>query len=167
MIVNKEAFTLIEVILVIALVALLACLGMMQLSFLDSTIARMEVDKLSVVCSFLQQHAIVTNSEQVLKCDVLKNEYHFGSSREIVSRRIAFDFLKGTMGSPGNPNHSITKAITFAGSSIHFYPTGIISSGTIYLVDKNNRYMYALSNAISQVSHVRLYRYDGGKWKIL
>lgn len=164
---SKEAFTLIEVIIVIALVALLACLGLTQLSFLDSTITRMEVDKLAVVCSFLQQHAIATDSEQVLKCDVSKNEYHFGNSREILSRRIAFDFLKGALGSPGNPSHPITKAITFVGSSIHFYSTGIISSGTVYLVDKNNRYMYALSNAISQVSHMRLYRYDGGKWKML
>lgn len=167
MIANKEAFTLIEVIIVIALVALLACLGLTQLSFLDSTIARIEVDKLAVACSFLQQHAIATNSEQILKCDAQKNEYQCGNSREILSRRIAFDFLKGALGSPGNPNHLITKAITFPGSSIHFYPTGIISSGTVYLVDKNNRYMYALSNAISQVSFLRLYRYDGGKWKIL
>jgi hypothetical protein len=49
---------------------------------------------------------------------------------------------------------------------MHFYPTGIISSGTVYLVDKNKRYMYALSNAVSQFSYLRLYKYDGG-WKLL
>ena len=70
------------------------------------------------------------------------------------------------MGSPGSPTHRIEKAITFPGSKIHFYPTGIISSGTAYLVDKNKQYMYALSNAVSQVSYLRFYRYDGG-WKLL
>ena len=60
----------------------------------------------------------------------------------------------------------IEKAITFPGYAIHFYPTGIISSGTVYLVDKKKKCMYALSNAVSQVSYLRLYRYDG-RWKLI
>jgi hypothetical protein len=139
---------------------------MIQLSFLDSTIARIEVDKLANVCSFLQQHAIATNSEQVLECDTKNNEYHCDNVNEKLSQRIAFGFLPGVMGSPGSPTQSIKKAITFPGSVIHFYPTGIISSGTVYLVDKKKQCMYALSNAVSQVSYLRMYRYDG-KWNML
>lgn len=164
---NKQAFTLIEVMIVICLITLLATLAMMQLSFLDSTIARIEVDKLATVCSFLRQHAIVTNSELVLACDEQNNEYRCGTIREVLSQRISFGFLSGAMGSPGSPTHQIQKAITFPASLLHFYPTGIISSGTVYLVDKKKQYMYALSNAVSQVSFLRLYRYDSGRWKIL
>jgi len=164
---NKQAFTLIEAMIVICLITLLATLAMMQLSFLDSTIARIEVDKLATVCSFLRQHAIVTNSELVLVCDEQKNEYRCGSIREVLSQRISFGFLPGAMGSPGSPTHQIQKAITFPASLLHFYPTGIISSGTVYLVDKKKQYMYALSNAVSQVSFLRLYRYYNGRWKIL
>ena len=169
---NKHGFTLIEVMIVIALFALVATLGMIQFSFLDSTIARIEVDKLATVCSFLQQQAIATNSEQVLTCDTQNNEYRCDSFNkfrmiyEKLSQRISFGFLPGVMGSPGSPTHRIDKAVTFPGSKIHFYPTGIVSSGTAYLVDKNKQYMYALSNAVSQVSYMRLYRYDG-KWKLL
>jgi prepilin-type N-terminal cleavage/methylation domain-containing protein len=166
MIYTKQGFTLIEAMVVICLFALVATLGVMQLSFLDDTIAHAEVDKLAGVCTYLQQKAIATNSDQLLVCDTQKNEYRLGNVHETLSRRIAFDFLPNVLGSPGSPSRSIKKAITFPDSSIHFYPTGTISSGTVYLADKNKKIMYALSNAVSQVSYLRLYRYDG-RWKLL
>jgi len=163
---NKHGFTLIEVIIVLSLFVLVATLGMVQLSFLDDTIAHAEVDKLAAVCSYLQQKAIATNSDQLLVCDTQKNEYRLGSAHEVLSRRVVFGFLPNVLGSPGSPSRSIKKAITFPDSSIHFYPTGIVSSGTVYLTDIHKKIMYALSNAVSQVSYLRLYRYDG-RWKLL
>lgn len=163
---NKYGFTLIETMVVVCLFALLATLGIMQLSFLDATVVHAEVDKLVAVCSYLRQKAIANNSEYVLKFDTQKNEYRADGIHEILSARIAFGFLPTVLGPPGSPSHKITQAVTFAGSSIHFYPTGIISSGTVYLVDKKKQHMYALSNAVSQFSFLRLYRYDG-KWKII
>lgn len=162
----KNGFTLIETMVVVCLFVLVATLGMMQFSFLDSTIVHAEVDKLATVCSYLQQKAIATNTELVVTFDTEKNEYRCDTTREVLSQRILFGFLPNVLGSPGSPSHKIEKAITFPNSSIHFYPTGIISSGTVYLVDKKKHYMYALSNAVSQFSYLRLYRYDG-KWKLL
>lgn len=163
---NKKGFTLVEAMVVVFLCALIAALGITQLSFLDDTIAHAEVDKLAGVCSYLQQKAIATNNEQLLMCDVQKNEYRFDNACETLSKRIVFGFLPNALGSPGSPLHTIKKAITFPDSMIHFYPTGTISSGTAYLADKNKKIMYALSNAVSQVSYLRLYRYDG-RWKLL
>jgi prepilin-type N-terminal cleavage/methylation domain-containing protein len=163
---KKKGFTLIEAMVVVCLFALVATLGIMQLSFLDATIARAEVDKLAAVCSYLQQKAIATNTECVLTFDIEKNEYRCDTIHEKLSQRISFGFLPHVFGPPGCPTHQVEKAITFPDSSIHFYPTGIISSGTIYLIDKKKQYMYALSNAVSQVSYLRLYRYDG-RWRLL
>lgn len=163
---KKKGFTLIEVMVVICLCAIIATLGIMQLSFLDATIVHSQVDKLAAVCSYLRQKAIATNAEQVLIFDVKKNEYRCDGMRETLSQRVSFGFVPHALGPPGSPSHTIKKAITFVDSSIHFYPTGIISSGTVYFVDNNKRYMYALSNAVSQFSYLRFYRYDG-KWKLL
>ena len=166
MVYSKYGFTLIECMIVVCLFALLATLGIRHLSFLNDAIVHAEVDKLAGVCSYLQQKAIATSTDQVLICDAQKNEYRFDNMCETLSRRLVFGFLPHVLGSPGCPSHTIQRAITFANSSIHFFPTGTISSGTVYLTDKNKTIMYALSNAVSQVSYLRLYRYDG-RWKLL
>lgn len=163
---GRKGFTLIEAMVVVCLFVVLATLGMMQLSFLDATIAHAEIDKLVAVCSYLRQKAIATNTEYVLTFDTQKNEYRGDGIHETLSPRVSFGFLPHVLGPPGSPSHTIKQPISFAGSSIHFYPTGIISSGTIYVVDKKRQHMYALSNAVSQFSFLRLYRYDG-KWKAI
>lgn len=162
----KKGFTLIEAMVVVCLFALLATLGVMQLSFLDSAIVHADVQKLVAVCSYLRQKAMTHNVEYVLVLDVQKNEYRCDGIREVLSQRVSFGFLPHVYGPPGSPSRLIDKAISFSQSSIHFFPTGIISSGTVYLVDKEKRYMYALSNAVAQFSYLRLYRYDG-TWKII
>jgi prepilin-type N-terminal cleavage/methylation domain-containing protein len=166
MINTKFGFTLIEAMVVLALFALVVILGIKQLSFLDNTIVHTEIDKLATVCSYLQQKAIASNSDQNLVCDTTNNKYRGDNVNETLSSRVCFGFLPNVLGSPGSPARVINKAVTFVDSSIHFYPTGTISSGTVYLTDKSKKNMYALSNAVSQVSYLRLYRYDG-KWKLL
>lgn len=162
---KRAAFTLIELMVVICLCALLAGFAMVHLSFLDRTIARAEIDKLATVCVYLQQLAIATNTEKHLIFDIQKNEYHFDAYHEKLPQHLKFGCLPGVFGPPGNPVHSVEKVITFPGHKICFYPTGIISSGTVYLTDKKGHYQYALSNAVSQVSYLRMYRYDG-TWKL-
>lgn len=163
---GRNGFTLIEAMVVLCLVAIIATLGFVQLSFLDSTIVHAEVDKIAAVCFYLRQRAITKNTEYILVIDVQNNEIRCDGVCEKLSQRVAFDFIENALGPPGSPSHKIEKAITFSGNTIHFYPTGIISSGSVYLVDKKKKFMYALSNAISQFSYLRLYRYDG-KWKLL
>jgi len=163
---NKQAFTLIEIIIVIGLFGLIVMLGMKQFSFLDDIIVHTQVDNLAVVCLYLQQKAIVTHADQSLVCDTQKNQYRFDNVFESLSKRVSFGYIPYATGSPGSPSRSIKKAITFADSTIRFYPTGIISSGAVYLTDMHKKVMYALTNGVSQVSYLRFYRYDG-TWKLL
>jgi len=163
---NKPAFTLIELMVIISLLALIFGLTITRMSFFDHFLMRIEVEKLMSACLFMQQLAIATNEEKYLTFDMQKNEYQFAKHHEKVSSRIYFGFIKDIKGPPGSPHNVITKAITFPEQRICFYPTGIISSGTVYLTDENRRLLYALSNAVSQVSYLRMYCYDGG-WKVV
>lgn len=163
---GHKGFTLIETIVAVCLFVVIATLGIMQLSFLDSIIMHAEINKLAAVCSYVRQKAMTTNTEYVLVFDTEKNEYRCGEIREILPQRVSFGFISKVLGPPGAPSRAIQKAITFPGNSIHFYPTGIISSGTVYVTDKKKQHMYALSNAVSQFSYLRFYRYDG-KWKLI
>jgi len=153
---------------VLSLFALITTLGVVQFSFLDSIIVHAEIDKLAAVCSYLQQKAIATNQECVLQFDTEKNEYHSDTTvHEKLSQSICFGFLSPVLGPPGSPSYAIEKSVSFPGCAIHFYPTGVISAGTVYLINKKKQMMYALSNAVSQVSLLRLYRYDDKTWKLL
>jgi prepilin-type N-terminal cleavage/methylation domain-containing protein len=161
-----KGFTLIELMIVICLFCFLATLTLLNVSFLDSTIVHTELDKLATFCYYLQQKAIATNKEIILTFDTKKNEYTGDTYHEKLSSRVSFGFFDNAQGPPGQPIGPINKAITFPAQRIHFYPTGIISSGTVYLMDKTKKSMYALSNAVSQLSYIRMYRYDGS-WKVL
>ena len=161
-----KGFTLIELMVVICLFGFLVTLALMNISFLDTTIVRTELDKLTTFCYYVQQKAIATNKEAVVTFDTTKHEYYSDKNREKLSSRVSFGFFDNAQGPPGQPVGPIKNAITFSGQRIHFYPTGIISSGTVYLIDKAKKSMYALSNAVSQLSYLRMYRFDGS-WKLL
>lgn len=162
---GRNAFSLIELMVVICLCGVIAGLTIVQLSFLDATIVRSEIEKLAAVCMYAQQLSRATNQEKHLVFDLQKNEYRCDGYREKLSSQVSFGILPGIKGPPGSSVHKIEKAITFSGQRICFYPSGIISSGTVYLVDKQKHCQYALSNAVSQVSYLRIYRYDG-VWKL-
>jgi len=80
--------------------------------------------------------------------------------------KVFFGFMPGAKGPPASANKLILKSITFTNNRIIFYPTGIISAGTVYLIDQAKQVMYALSNGVSQISFLRTYRYNGS-WQPL
>jgi prepilin-type N-terminal cleavage/methylation domain-containing protein len=162
---SKKGFTLLELMIVLLLCAFIARLGIIQLSFLDRIIIRTELDKVVAVCNYLQQLALNTNKEHYLLFNLQDNSYSFGGYKESLPVTIAFGILPAIKGPPGSPYQLIERPITFAHNSICFYPTGIISSGTVYIIDKKKQIQYALSNSVSQISHIRMYYYDNG-WKL-
>lgn len=162
----RDGITLLEVMVVLCLIALLVTLAMWNISFLDGITARVQADKLYALFFTMRQRAMTTNSEVVLKCDMRNNCLSCEGHSEKLSEQVQFGFFDGAKGPPGNPEKIVTSAVTFPSHEIHFYPTGIISSGTLYLIDKKKKHMYALSNAVSTVSYLRLYKYSHDMWKV-
>jgi len=158
---NKQGFTLIELIVVFALFLLLTILAQVNISFLDRMIAHTEIEKLYATCRYLQHCALASNKQQELIFDQVNNSYRYHNFTEKLPAQIAFGFMPGTKGPPAAATKLVQNPITFSNNRIIFYSTGIISAGTVYLTDKAKQIMYALSNGISQISFLRIYRYDG------
>ncbi len=158
----KRGFFLIELMMALCLIIFMVSIGVVQLSFLEGTQSHCELRKLMSACLYMQQRAIATNKELHLIVDIYNNEYRFDVYREKLPKNVRFGIVPGVKGPPGNPTGLIHNAVTFPQHRICFYPTGIISSGTVYLVCNNK--LCALSNAVSQLSYMRIYYYDGG-WK--
>jgi len=131
-----------------------------------------QLEDIEAVCSYLQQRAIASNRNQELCIDVTAHTYSYaiGEKRQTfpLHHNILFGFSGSVLGPPANPEGPITTACTFPKrDKLHvmtFYPTGIISAGTIYFIDKQKRHLGALTSSVSQVSYIRRYCYTNNKW---
>lgn len=163
---NKIGFSLIELMIVLAIVTIIAMLTATSRMFFTDIATRLEIDKLYSLCHYAQRCAMASNQIQTITFNVSANTYRFGEREEKLSPGVIFGFIQGAKGPPAHPTSPLSKPITFTGEHITFYPDGIIQAGTMYLVNDNKTTMYALSNAVSQVSHLRKYSYNGS-WRMI
>ena len=63
---NKSSFTLIELSVVLALIAIVACMVMAHGSYMHRILVHAEIEKLALVCRYLQNAALTTNQEQAI-----------------------------------------------------------------------------------------------------
>jgi len=119
----------------------------------------------------MQQKATIQQQDIKVVFDTEKNQCReigqTGNEVLTLHKDIRFQALAHVQGPPSSPSHAITKPITFANNTIIFYKTGVLSSGVVYLLDTQNNVQYALSNAVSSISFIRLYQYAAGKWTVI
>jgi len=163
---SKNGFSLIELMIVLVIIAIIAMLTGTSNVLLTDIATRLELDKLYSICHYAQRYAMASNQVQTITFNIAANTYRFHEREEKLLSGVHFGFIQGAKGPPAHPISPLSKPITFTGECITCYPDGIIQSGTLYLVNANKTTMYALSNAVSQVSHLRKYIYDGS-WRMI
>jgi prepilin-type N-terminal cleavage/methylation domain-containing protein len=156
----RAGFSLLELVVVISLIVILCSIAIGGINLFDRLIVRSELDLLYLRCKQLQQEALLTRTIKELIFDRAGNGYSFGSRHHTFNKAVCFLGATRLQGPPSEPTHRITSAVTFVHDRIVFYPDGIISSGAVYLCDARQKVVYALSNAVSQVSYLRRYVYD-------
>lgn len=164
--VSKEGFLLLEVLVVLALIAVLMALSSAHSNFVRRALVRAEIEKLHTICSYLKQVAQVSNTQCILTFDVAQGSYRYEDTVEKLPKQIVFAAPHGVLGPPSAPQKAVTKGVTFPQDRIVFYPTGIVHAGTVYISDREGTYTCALSCAVSQVSYLRKYFYDH-RWHLL
>ncbi len=170
----KKAFTLIELLIVCALIVLLSSLTIPHLFFISNASLRRELDVLYSTSAYLQHKAIATNRNQDLIFDKDNNSYIYNgrsgkAHKHALSKNVIFGFLPESKGPPSKPERAIQKAITFSENSpgkyvITFFPDATTTSGTVYLTNVQKTHMVAFTCPIAPISFIRKYRYENGKW---
>lgn len=171
---KQNSFSLIEIMIGLSIIMILCSLWPAHFFDFNRQVLMHELDTLMVTFSYLQQRAMASYAAQEIIFDLHNGTYSYSkkaNSRFIkkMPDSVKFGFLKHAHGPPSDPRKPIKKAITFEHNDpkviqATFLPNGKVTPGTIYLVDKREKNMVALTVPVSQVSYVRKYRYENNKW---
>ncbi|MCF7799796.1 hypothetical protein K9L05_02515 [Candidatus Babeliales bacterium] len=165
----KKSFSIIEFIVCFSIILILLVISVPKFFLFNKFILTSQADKLFSTFSFLQQKAISSNLTQNLKLNLKENSYSYDNKIFKLVDNVKFGFLQNVNGPPSTPTKKIDCAISFEKMNDHeykvtFYPDGKIKPGTLYLIDKDYKFMAALTCPVSQVSFIRKYKYDNNKW---
>ncbi len=163
---KNKGFSLIEALVVLALITLIAGLGLCNLRSFYGLMVRADIEKLYTVCMYLQQKALSSQTKQVLRFDVGRKSYAYDDGTQQLNSRVCYGFIPGVQGPPSSPHAPIGKQLSFENDHIIFYADGTIQAGTVYLVDVNKKSLYALTSGVGHISFLRKYRYDGS-WHVI
>ena len=164
---KQAGFSLLELCIVIALVALLATIGLITFPSYDRLFVHTELDRLYTVFLACAHKAIATNTVQTILFDIKNNSYILDNISHPLTQHVCFGFIPKSSGPPAHPVQPIEDAVTFVHQQALFYPDGKIQAGTIYLTDTDKQNMFALTSAVGQVSYVRRYRYTANAWELI
>lgn len=161
-----SGFSLVELTIVMTLFGIMVGIVLVHGTYMYRAVVKQEIEKLALICRYLQHAAMMSNMPKALLFDRKAGAYRYDGARECLPPSVEFGVLSGVKGPPSNPTRQIQSPITFENERIIFHPDGIIQPGTVYLISKDKQVMYALSSPVSQVSYMRIYRYDGS-WQCL
>jgi len=167
---KKESFTLIELLIVVALLLFILSITISRLSFVSHWKLSQEIQRLQATMQYLHQKSIIENKEYVLEFVPEKNEYSYQTNLRLLMHKldkdVKFGFIDEVKGPPAKPSKKIRKSVTFPSNTIHFYPQGTISSGAVYVVTHNKNAMKAITSSVNDVVSIKSYVYRNKKWSI-
>ncbi len=161
---QHKGFFLINLAIACSLLVIILSLSLSQTSFFCRFLMRSEIEKMYTLFFYLNQRALVSNQEQTLYFDVEKNTYQSGERVEKLAPSLCFGILPQANGPPSHPTKPLTQPITFIDTTVHFYPDGTISSGSIYITDNEHSLLYALTISVGHISYLRKYRFNNSSW---
>lgn len=129
-----------------------------SLSFFNNALEKAEVERFYITALHLGHCAQTTHTIQELVINPENGSYSTKKTTVFLKSGLQF----------GKPSITLSQNIngktSFAHNKIVFYPSGIISAGTVYFTRTDSSRMYAISSAVSSISFLRKYQYDGS-WK--
>ncbi len=157
----KSGFTLFEILIVIGIISFILYISIGFFKLNNDTLIMQELEKLYSCMLYLQSKAQIEQKNQYLNLNLSDNSYTYNNYPNNIKilDPISFGFIENSKGPPSNPKVNINRAITFKDNKITFYKDKTISSGIIYMIDKNKNFMYALSTGIANITYIRKYKY--------
>lgn len=166
---SSKGYSLLEIIITIALIAILAGITTIHLSFFTTNTIIDSLQTLKSIVAFTHNKAMASATMQSITLNETSKIITFTSIHETTSRypmppSISFGYPPNALGPPSQPTKHIKKAITFRDNTIRCHPHGSISAGTIYVRSSDAKKHYALSCGVSPIPFIRIYQYVNNTW---
>ncbi len=161
---NAYGFLLAELMLVIALIAIITALSVSGLSFIERFCVRTEAERLAALCMTAYTTALATQTLQEIVIDSTHNAISWQGRTEHLSSGVIFGVLPHAHGPPSRPISTLTSPCTFPDNRICFYPDATVSAGAVYLTSKARTCLYALTIHVGSITYLRIYGYRDKNW---
>ena len=163
---RHQGYFLFELMIVVALIALLMTFVLSYQGFMGRAAVRAELEQMRAACLYLQRRALQEGTQQELRIDQVRRTYTCDGAKHKFMGEVAFGAMPGVKGPPSAPRTEISRPITFQDERIIFHPNGTILPGTVYLTDRKKSCLYALSSGIGSAWDIHSYHY-AGKWQVI
>ena len=163
----KKGTTLIELMVVLGLISIIVVIGSSYTGVSKRILVLAELEKLYSVFIILQRNAMLERKEQELVFTTDSNSYCFNGRLINLGSFLKLGTAIDAKGTPSNPQNIITKACSFIDNKVIFYADGRVSSGVIYLTDKDGTLTCAISVPVSDFPYIRRYIYRTNSWALI
>ena len=161
----NPGFSIIEIVVFLAIIALLATITLTNFWFLQHSVVQLELSQIQAAFDYTRQLAIATNQVQIITFDQVNHSYNYGKYSNQLSNYSRFGYTPNTYGPPSDPKMPIMQAVTFDHQQALISPQGVIAPGTVYLTDQQHKLTYALTAPLAQITLMRKYKNLNGRWE--
>ena len=163
----KKGTTLVELIVVLGLISIIVIISSNFIGASRKILVQAELEKLYSVFIILQRNAIFERRDHELIFSIETNSYSFNGRVISLGNYLKMGAPIGVKGPPSNPKNIITKPCSFTDNKVIFYGDGRVSSGVIYLTDKDGTAACAISVPVSDFPFIRRYVYRNNAWALI
>lgn len=156
---HQNGFSLIELMIVIALLSLIAMLSVGSYHTFNRFLVSAELNQLRILLLCMRYKAMALHSTISIAFNRAQQSYMI-DNHAYPLHAASLNYIPGVMGPPAYPQQLINKSITFADDRITFYADGTMNAGTLYVTDQQHSCMYALTIAVHDVANIRIYSYN-------
>lgn len=138
---------------------------------------RSEAERIVALLVSLQATALGTGQKQELLINLEQHAFVIQKQSAVALAKtdkidyladgVLFSILPNVKGPPSRPTERINSPCTFLDNCIQFYPDGTITSGALYITDKAQTTLYAITVPVDAIRCIRLYKYTHGSWQII